>query len=391
MGFIVLLLFVALLLLLALMALIFTAAASVMGHEKPLHQEEPTCGGCGYIVKNMNEPVCAICHAEFHHVGIVMPPPPADSSAAAAWLAFRRVSGLALGIWTVVAGFLTLGLTVWSGEHLLPFYSQSVTHLELRPKTTGYDSVLITVDHRRSARGRVQQDDPTSVSKNVVVDLRTDKGTRTLKADMLAPSLTYINDSGKTINTVAVPSKDVLVDFMKAAGVQITPQVSFEAQSIARIIADPNSVDANSPDFVPGDLPVDILNVNTDGGAWQASMPLPLFVIPSAAFLWLLGVGVISFLQRGRRAALREQILAASTQQQIFFWEPPANPTDVVAADADRTANAVAAAAVTAANAAAAAAASTPAATAPATKEAGPAVTTGSSVPPAKTDPAKAA
>jgi len=108
MGFIVLLLFVALLLLLAMMALIFTAAVSVMGHEKPLHQEEPTCGGCGYIVKNVNEPVCAICHAEFHHVGIVMPPPPADGSAAAAWLAFRRVSGVSLGIWTIVAGIIAI-------------------------------------------------------------------------------------------------------------------------------------------------------------------------------------------------------------------------------------------------------------------------------------------
>ena len=385
MGFIVLLLFVALLLLLAMLALIFTAAVSVMGHEKPLHQEEPTCGGCGYIVKNVNEPVCAICHAEFHHVGIVMPPPPADGSAAAAWLAFRRVSGVWLGIWTIVAGMIALGLTVWSGEHLLPFYSQSVTHLELRPKTTGYDSVLITIDHRRRARGRVQQEDPISVSKNVVVDLRMAKGARTLKADMLAPSLSYINGSGKTVDSVAVPSKEVLVDFMQAAGVTITPQVSFEAASIARIIADPNSVDTNSPDFVPGDLPVEILAVNTDGGAWDAAMPLPLFVIPSAAFLWLLGVGVISFCQRGRRRALREQILAASAQQQIFFWEPPTNPTDVIAADADRTAAANAAAAT----AASAAAASGP--VAPAAKQAGPAPAAGSSVPPAKTDPAKAA
>ena len=121
MGFILLLLFVAIVFLLCMLALIFTAAASVMGRDRPMHMEEPTCGGCGYIVKNVDDAVCNICHAEFKIVGIVMPPAPAGNSAAAAWLAFRRVSGMSLGIWTVIAGVATLGLTVWSGEHLLPF------------------------------------------------------------------------------------------------------------------------------------------------------------------------------------------------------------------------------------------------------------------------------
>src|SRR5205085_6393471 len=119
MGFILLLLFVAVLFLVCVLALIFTAAASVMGRERPMHLEEPTCGGCGYIVKNVDEAVCTTCHAEFKIVGIVMPPAPASNSAAAAWLAFRRVSGVSMGIWTGIAGVGVLGLTVWTGEHVL--------------------------------------------------------------------------------------------------------------------------------------------------------------------------------------------------------------------------------------------------------------------------------
>jgi hypothetical protein len=370
MGFIVLLLFVALLFLLCMLALIFTAAASVMGRERPIHLEEPTCGGCGYIVKNVDEPVCNVCHAEFKHVGIIMPPPPASNSAAAAWLAFRRVSGLSLGIWTVVAGIITLGLTVWTGENFLPFYSESITHLEIRPKSTGYDSALISVTHRRRARGRAQQEDPISIAKSAVFDLKMARGTRTLQADLLAPSLTYTNDVGKPVTSVAVPSKEVLVDFMKAAGITIDGQVTLEASAIAKMINDPDSIEPPTSDNTGGnDLPVEILTMNTDGGGWEAAMPLAFLVIPSATFLWLLGVGIISWLQRGRRAALREQILNASTPLEIP-WEFSTVSKDVVAAAADAEA---------AANATTV------------QKQAGPAPADGSSVPPAKTDPAKAA
>ena len=62
-------------------------------------------------------------------------------------------------------------------------------------------------------------------------------------------------------------------------------------------------------------------------------MPLAALVIPGAAFLWLLGVGVISFAQRGRRAALREQILKAGTPLEIP-WEFSTVSKDVVAAAA---------------------------------------------------------
>ncbi|HEV8292086.1 MAG TPA: hypothetical protein VGP94_09185 [Tepidisphaeraceae bacterium] len=383
MGFILLLLFVALLFLLCMLALIFTAAASVMGRERPLHQEEPTCGGCGYIVKNIDDAVCNVCHAEFKHVGIVMPPPPSANSAAAAWLAFRRVSGLSLGIWTVVAGIVTLGLTVWAGEHFLPFYSESVTHVEIRPKSTGYDSALMTITHRRRANGRMQQEDPINLVKTVVLDLKMAKGSRTLQADLLAPSLTYIGGTGKTVTSVAVPSQEVLVDFMKSAGITIDRQVTLEASSIAKMLNDPQSIEQPSSDQPGGnDLPVEILAMNVDGGAWEASMPLAFLVIPSAAFLWLLGVGVISFCQRGRRAALREQILSHAVPLEIP-WEFSTISKDVIAtaAEAEAAINTAAVQAkVVAANAASAA-----------KKEAGPAPAGGSSVPPAKTDPAKAA
>ena len=53
MALIVLLLFVALLFLLAMLVLIFSTAASVMGSDRPVNPDDPTCGGCGYIVKNV--------------------------------------------------------------------------------------------------------------------------------------------------------------------------------------------------------------------------------------------------------------------------------------------------------------------------------------------------
>src|SRR4051812_40067280 len=341
MGFILLLLFIAVLFLLCMLALIFTAAASVMGRERPMHMEEPTCGGCGYIVKNMEDAVCDVCHAEFKIVGIVMPPAPASNSAAAAWLAFRRVSGVSLGIWTIVAGVVALGFTVWAGEHLLPFYAESVTHVEVRPKSTGYDSVLIALTHRRRATGRVQMEDPTSLVKTAIIDLKTGKGNRRMEADLLAPSLSYINDTGRSITSVAVPSQEVLTDFFKGGGIKIDRQVTLEATAIAKIINDPVTMAETPTDHTDGDLPVEIINLTTDGGAWQASMPLPLLVIPSAMFFWLLGVGVISFLQRGSRAALREQILNAKTPLEIP-WEFSTISKDVVeaAAQADAVADA---------------------------------------------------
>jgi hypothetical protein len=381
MGFILLLLFVAILFLLCMLALIFTAAASVMGRERPMHMEEPTCGGCGYIVKNMDDAVCEICHAEFKIVGIVMPPPPASNSAAAAWLAFRRVSGVSLGIWTIVSGVAALGITVYAGEHFLPYTAESITHLEVRPKSTGYDSVLMTITHRRSARGRSQQEEPTSLIRTAVIDLKMAKGTRTLQADLLAPTLTYINGSGKTVNSVAVPSEQVLVDFFKGAGITIDRQVTMEAASIAKLVNDPASIeDATTDRSANGDLPVEILNNTVDGGKWQAAMPLALLVIPSGMFLWLLGVGIISFCQRGKRAALRQQILSHAVPLEIP-WEFSTVSKDVVIAanQAEAVANTAAAEARATAGVAAAA------------KAAGPAPASGSSVPPTKTDPAKAA
>jgi hypothetical protein len=396
MGFILLLLFVAVTFLLCMLALIFTAAASVMGNERPLHQEEPTCGGCGYIVKNMDDAVCNTCHAEFKVVGIIMPPPPSSNSAAAAWLAFRRVSGVSMGIWTIIAGVAALGLTVWCGEHLLPYNSETITHLEVRPKTTGYDSVLIAVTHRRRATGRVQQEEPTSLVKTAVVDLKMAKGTRTLKADLLAPSLSYVNGMGKTVTSVAVPSQDILVEFLRAGGVKIDRQVELEAATIAKMINEPETVEMpSSGDNGGGDLAVEILSLSNDGGAWEASMPLAFLVIPSAAFIWLLGVGIISFCQRGRRARLREQIMNSPTPVEIP-WEFSTISKDVVAAavEADAAASTAsserrATAAVTANNASIARDAKDAAASA--LKGAGPAPAGGSSVPPAKTDPAKAA
>jgi len=102
------------LLLLAMIgALIFTAAVSVMGMRSRCNQEEPTCGGCGYIVKKrQTSPVCPICHAEFQSRGHLV-------HATAAGRMARRGRGVAgfpagqravsLGIWTIVAGMMALG------------------------------------------------------------------------------------------------------------------------------------------------------------------------------------------------------------------------------------------------------------------------------------------
>src|SRR6185436_10640009 len=108
---------------------------------------------------------------------------------------------------------------------------------------------------------------------------------------------------------------------------------------------------------------------------WEAAMPLALLVIPTAAFVWLLGVGVISFCQRGRRARLREQIMSSAVPVEIP-WEFSTISKDVVAA---------AGAAGAARNAAVARDAAASA------KQAGPVSSGDSSVPPPKTDPAKAA
>jgi len=144
-------------------------------------------------------------------------------------------------------------------------------------------------------------------------------------------------------------------------------------------------------------------------------------VIPSAAFVWLLGVGSDFLLpSAARRARLREQIMNSATPLEIP-WEFSTISKDVVAAAADAqvaattkreaaaeakaTASASASRDAAAKSAAAgsskeatsptakltAAPAAKPASPASSKKEAGPAPAGGSSVPPAKTDPAKAA
>src|SRR6185503_4470737 len=109
-----------------------------------------------------------------------------------------------------------------------------------------YDSMLIAITHRRRATGRAEQEDPTSLVKTAVVDLRIPKGKRTLKADLLAPSLTYINSEGKIVNSVAVPSQDVLNEFLRGGGVTIDRQVTLESQTIAKMINDPQSIEVPS-------------------------------------------------------------------------------------------------------------------------------------------------
>jgi hypothetical protein len=368
MSFILLFLLISLLFLVVMLVLIFSAAASVMGRERPVQQEEPTCGGCGYIVKNMAEPVCAVCHSEFHIVGIHMPPPPAGNSAAAAWLAFRRVSGLSLGVWTILIGGIALGFTVVAGEHYWPYYSESTTHLEARPKSTGYDSVLISTTQRLRARGRTQQGEPVTLSKSVVVDLRTAKGTRTLEADLLAPSLTYIDAGGTTITAAVLPTKETILELMKSSGIKIDRQEALEAAAIAKLVADPATVDEYSvtDSNSTSSLPLSIISNNLDGGGWEAPMALPTVAIPSAAVIWLMGVALISFSQRGRRAALREQILAAAIPAEAP-WQPPEIPFDVQAAASAANATAMEAEA----------------------KKTGPAPAGGILTPPAKADPGK--
>jgi hypothetical protein len=95
-------------------------------------------------------------------------------------------------------------------------------------------------------------------------------------------------------------------------------------------------------------------------------------------------VGIISFCQRGRRARLREQIMNSPTPVEIP-WEFSTISKDVVAAAVEKDA------ATDAANFEKRATAAVAARDAAAAKGAGPASTGGSSVPPAKTDPAKAA
>ena len=106
---------------------------------------------------------------------------------------------------------------------------------------------------------------------------------------MLAPSLSYINDSGKHVTSVAVPSQEVLVDFFKGGGITIDRQATLEANTIARIINDPANFSETTSDHTEGDLPVEIIGFNADGGQWETTMPLAALVIPGAAFLWLLG------------------------------------------------------------------------------------------------------
>src|SRR5438045_9508777 len=93
MGIILILLAFCILFLLTMLALIAATAASVMGGETPMRQYEPTCGGCGYIVKDLREAVCDVCHAKFSIVGIVKPSARAPSVGSAHWLALRPYSG----------------------------------------------------------------------------------------------------------------------------------------------------------------------------------------------------------------------------------------------------------------------------------------------------------
>src|SRR3954463_2295077 len=154
MGIILILLGFCVLFLLAMLALIAATAASVMGEEQPMRQFEPTCGGCGYIVKDMRETVCDICHAKFAVVGIIKPSARAPSVASAQWLAFRTVSGTPLALWSGAIGLLALVVTVAVGEAVWPHNSEASTHLQARPRNGGYESLVISTLHKRHARGR---------------------------------------------------------------------------------------------------------------------------------------------------------------------------------------------------------------------------------------------
>src|SRR5947209_5060254 len=137
MGIIVILLAFCILFLLTMLALIAATAASVMGGEAPIRQYEPTCGGCGYIIKDLKEPTCSVCNAKFSIVGIVKPSARAPSVSSAHWLAFRQVSGTPLAIWSGAIGLLALAITVAVGEALWPNNSESSTHIQARPRNGG--------------------------------------------------------------------------------------------------------------------------------------------------------------------------------------------------------------------------------------------------------------
>src|SRR6266513_2484702 len=170
MGIILVLLAFCILFLLTMLALIAATAASVMGGETPIRQYEPTCGGCGYIIKDLKEPTCEVCNAKFSIVGIVKPSARAPSVASAHWLAFRQVSGTPLAIWSGAIGLHAL---------------ESSTHIQARPRNGGYESLIISTLHRRHARGRIQLESPASLIKEASLEIQTQKGPATLKADLL--------------------------------------------------------------------------------------------------------------------------------------------------------------------------------------------------------------
>jgi hypothetical protein len=330
MSLIVALLLVSVVFLIAMVILIVTAAASVMGREQPLKQYEPTCGGCHYIVKDLEARTCEICGAEFTNVGINMPPAQMLSTNAAIWAAFRQVSLVPISIWTAIVGFIAVLVIVPVGERFWPFSSHLESRIDIRPKSGGWDTLSISGVHDRHARGRMQQDYPTSLKKEIQLELKTPTGRSTLTADFLKPTLTYTDPAGNTITKIVVPTSGYIADFMRAAGIH-TKQAAHESPYISELFTkatetpEPSPEDGSTPtDTSSSDSPLDVYNINITGGHWQQATSLAGVGAPAVGGLWLVGVVAIFIKQHGRRRTMRERLLNPPTND--VDWQPPEEP-----------------------------------------------------------------
>ena len=125
---------------------------------------------------------------------------------------------------------------------------------------------------------------------------------------MLAASFSYSDAAGKPITHNGLPAKNDLLSFMRDRGLAIDPGATQDAGIIANMLAKlaPGANLIGSGEVRSSS---NLTTISLNGGQWKSTIPLQTLSMSISPAAWFLGLVLIIYRQRNRRAKLAAALL----------------------------------------------------------------------------------
>jgi len=225
--------------------------------------------------------------------------------------AFFKVTAFPLALWTLGIAGLAIAATLAIDQWILPYVWQTTSAIHARPRSSGYQSIIISTLEEYRANGRAQFDSPNA-TRTTRLELKTDTASHVLDVDLLAPSFNFTDATGKLITYDRLPTKADVIAFMRDSDIPLDSNAAQDAGVIAAMLSNlaPSEtlvISSRDPRVVSK---LDTTQIVFSGGQWKPAIALKPLAMSISSGLWLFGFISIIWRQRQRRAQIAAALLA---------------------------------------------------------------------------------